>query len=207
MALLQAREHVEAAAAAGAPHRVLGVGEAVQLGQHEAGHDQAAGQEVGLDDLGDAAVDDRVAVEDLEVGAALLAHLEQVLVEVVELGRLAQRDDEAEHAEREEAQQRVLVPDLVDLLVAHLEHGVVDQARDDDADRHAEHAGDQGQEVELRDHVLDADDEQADAEADGEAGGGRRDLSEVDDGGTDEDDGETEYHGVHGMPPTEDMTE
>ena len=162
---------------------------------------------MGLHDLGDAAVDDGVAVEDLEVGAALLAHLEEVLVEVVELGGLAQGDDEAEDAEAEEAQQGVLVPDLVDLLVAHLEDGVVHEARGDDADRDAEHAGDQGQQVELGDHVLDADDDEADREADADAGGRLGDLAEIDDGGTDEDDGDAEYHGIHGMPPTEVMTE
>src|SRR6185312_10530853 len=48
----------EAAAAAGALERVLGVGQAVQLGQDEAGHDEGARQEVGLHDVGDAADDD-----------------------------------------------------------------------------------------------------------------------------------------------------
>jgi hypothetical protein len=59
----QAVEHVEAAAAPAPAHGVVGVGDVLQLGQHEARHHQAAGHEAGGGDVGDAAVNDDRGVD------------------------------------------------------------------------------------------------------------------------------------------------
>ena len=62
--LLDAVQDVEAAPAAVALQRIGRVGDELQFLQHELRHDQRAVQEPGLDDVGDAAVDDDARVED-----------------------------------------------------------------------------------------------------------------------------------------------
>lgn len=58
-------EHLEPAPAALAAERVVGVGDALQLRQHELRQQELALHEVGVDDVDDAAVDDRRRVDDL----------------------------------------------------------------------------------------------------------------------------------------------
>ncbi|MEJ2288583.1 MAG: hypothetical protein P8Y02_08040 [Deinococcales bacterium] len=58
-------EHLEAATPALAPQRVVGVGDALQLAEHEVGHEEGAVDEVGLGHVGDAPVDDGRGVDDL----------------------------------------------------------------------------------------------------------------------------------------------
>ena len=62
--LLDLLQDVEAAAAAVALQRVGGVGDELQLLQHELRDDERAVEEAGLADVGDAAVDDDAGVED-----------------------------------------------------------------------------------------------------------------------------------------------
>ena len=62
--LLDLLQDVEAAAAAVALQRVGGVGDELQLLEHELRDDQRAVEEAGLADVGDAAVDDDAGVED-----------------------------------------------------------------------------------------------------------------------------------------------
>ena len=61
--LLDAMQDVEPAPAAVALERIGRVGDELQLLEHELRHDQRAVEESGLDDVGDAAVDDHARVE------------------------------------------------------------------------------------------------------------------------------------------------
>ncbi len=67
LVLLQAGQHFQAAPAAGADDRVVGIGDLLQLVQDEAGHDQHAFDEIGLDQVGDAAVNNNAGVQQQEV--------------------------------------------------------------------------------------------------------------------------------------------
>ena len=80
----QAVEDVEPAAAAAAAFAVAAVGDRLQFGDHELGHDQLLVEQMGFDHVGDPAVDDHARVEDAR---AAPLHL---------LGELDVGDDEAE---------------------------------------------------------------------------------------------------------------
>ena len=62
--LLELVQNVESAPTATAAHRVGRVGDMLQLAQHEARHQQRPGQEAGLADVGDTAVDDAAGIDD-----------------------------------------------------------------------------------------------------------------------------------------------
>ena len=62
---LQPLQHVESALAPVASQRIRGVGDLLQLAQHELRHDQRPIDEAGLADVGDASIDDHRCVEHL----------------------------------------------------------------------------------------------------------------------------------------------
>ena len=64
--LLDALQHIQAAAAAVALHRIGGVGHQLQFPQHELRDHQNAVQKPGFRDVRDAAVDNNAGIEDLE---------------------------------------------------------------------------------------------------------------------------------------------
>src|SRR5262249_52679922 len=68
--LLQALEDVQAAATAGAAHAVGGIGDVLELLQHEAGHHERARNETGLGDVSDATVNDGAGIDEDPVVAA-----------------------------------------------------------------------------------------------------------------------------------------
>ena len=79
---LQPLEHIQATASTRAPHAIGGVGDVLQFFEDEARHDQRAGDEAGLADVGDAPVDDRAGIYQnalawlaLAAPAKALAHL------------------------------------------------------------------------------------------------------------------------------------
>ena len=84
--LLQRVHRVEAAPAPGPPARVGGVGDGLQLLQHEAGDDQVALDETGGHHVAHAPVDDHRGVEDLGPDELLGARLLQQALEPEQAG-------------------------------------------------------------------------------------------------------------------------
>ncbi len=60
-------QNIQPAPAALPPGTVRGIGDDLQLAQHELGHQQRSFQEAGLHHIGNAAIDNGAGVEDLEV--------------------------------------------------------------------------------------------------------------------------------------------
>ena len=60
---LDAVEHLQAAAAAGARDGVVGIGDLLQLLQDKAGHNHQAFDKISLDQVGDAAINDDAGIE------------------------------------------------------------------------------------------------------------------------------------------------
>ena len=64
MSLAQLLQHVQPAAAATAPRPIGTVGDVLQFGQDEAGHDQLAVEDFCLDHVGDSSVDHHARIQD-----------------------------------------------------------------------------------------------------------------------------------------------
>ena len=111
LARLEAGEQFEAGAAAAAFERVAAVGDAAQLIEHEAGHDQVGEQEAAFHDLGDAPVDDRAGVEQGFAGRGLGDEAErgagggraaaQRVDRPLDLRAAAERDADADRGEQD----------------------------------------------------------------------------------------------------------
>ena len=64
---LDAVEHFEAAAAAGALDGVVGIGDLLEFLEHKARHDDQAFEEIGFNQIGDAPVNDDAGIEQQQV--------------------------------------------------------------------------------------------------------------------------------------------
>src|SRR5439155_9675429 len=109
LVIAQAIEDVESAATTGPPQLVAGIGDRLQLGQHESRHDELVVEDVRLDQVGDAAVDHHAGVED--VGLEALHFLREFDVGndeaeiVLRLNEDADADVAEDHAEEKRRRQ------------------------------------------------------------------------------------------------------
>ena len=162
--LLDLLQDVEAAAAAVALQRVGGVGDELQLLQHELRDDERAVEEAGLADVGDAAVDDHAGVEDavalLRPGVAEQADQPAGLQPLP----LARPHDDAEVGEHQ--QDEAVQEDDAAIGGVGPEQRRADRLREPEADGAADERAEQVGDLGLAQPGLDPDDQQAERDAD-----------------------------------------
>src|SRR4051812_28830228 len=163
--LLDALQDVEAAASAIPLERITGIGDELQLAQHEMRDDKNAIEEAGVGDVGDAAVDDHAGVEDLVHLLALLLAAE----DAAQRGKIEQvafvgADDQADVGHQHHDQQ------FEKALRAAGREAVLNNVAEQEGAEDAEDGADDGADEPLQAHHEEAALEQDDGEADSDPG-------------------------------------
>lgn len=140
-AFLDAAEDFQAAASASAFDGIFGVSDLLQFFQDEAGDDDDAFEEIGFDEVGDAAIDDDAGVEQEEVVGFVLfgeADVGDDEGEIFLVAAHGQDDADVTEAEKE-AEANEPAGGFVGLEFKQA--GAVDEERDDAAQQQAESCG------------------------------------------------------------------
>ena len=153
---LEAAQHLQAAASARLADGIVGIGDQLQFAEHKARHDDDALDKIGLDQVGDPAVDDDAGVEHEEVLRPILRRETDVGNDEREILLVAaHREDDADVAEAEEQTQ----PDQpAGRLVRGVEQTrAIDHHRDERAQHHGERDGGKGAEGEALHQFIERD--------------------------------------------------
>ena len=167
---LDAVEDFEATAAAGAFDGVVGIGDLLEFFEDESRDDNEPFEEIAVDEVGDAAIDDDAGIEEEEV------------VGFIARSKADVRDDEGEvflvapHGEHDadvaEAEKEAEADEPAGRIFGVLEQTrTVDEQGDNSAEEEAEGGGGEGAERETLEHFIHGNHQPAEAESDDHAKG------------------------------------
>ena len=165
-ASLDAAEHFQTTPAASTTDRVGGIRDKLKLFQHEARHHYGPFQEVSLDQLGDASVNDGAGVEHEEIfGLALRREPNEGDDQVKVLFVAAHGQD---HADVTKSQKQTEANQPANRLVLHVNEqaGVVNQQSDHCSQQQAERGRGKGAKRKALDHLVDGDEQAAKTKTD-----------------------------------------
>ena len=161
-------EHFKAAPAAGALDVVGGVGDLLQFQQHEARHDDQAFDEMRLNQVGDASVNDDAGVEQQKVVRLVLRREADVGDDERKILLVAAHGQH--HADVAEAQEQAEPDELARFAVGvSKQAGMVHQQRDQPAEQQPERRGGKRAERKAFQHFVHGNEQSAEAEADDHA--------------------------------------
>jgi len=163
---LDAAENLKAAASAGAFDGIFGIGDLLEFFQDEAGHNNDAFEEIGFDEVGNAAVDDDAGIEQEEVVGFVLFCEADVRDDEGEIFFVAAHgEDDADVTEtEEEAEADEPAGGFVGLKFE--ETGAIDEESDDASEEEPESCGRECTKGKAFEHFVDGDHDPAEAKTD-----------------------------------------
>ena len=171
-AFLDTAEYFETAASTSALNGVLGVGDLLEFFQDKARDDDDAFEEIGFDEVGDAAIDDDTGIEQEKIVGFILFCEPNVRDDEREIFLVAAhgKDDADVTEAQEEAEANEPAGGFVRFEFE--ETGAVDEQGDDAAQKQAEGGGGECAKGKALEHFIDGDHDPAKAEADNHANQG-----------------------------------
>ena len=161
-------EHFESAAAAGAFDGVTGIGDLLEFSEHKTRHDDQAFEEMGLNQIGDAPINDDAGIEQQQVVRLVLRREPDERNDEREILLVAAHgEDDADVAETEEQAE----PDEPAgfFLGIFEQAGTVNEDRDEHAEQEAKGRCRKGAERKALEHFVQRNQQSAEAEADDHA--------------------------------------